>query len=310
MLGEFLSNAQYASLLQRGRQAGEGWLQFDAATLQSHYNRRPFLLEHRLQEHPLFDIDSLFELARRMPERKVSFRRGDIAPDADFEATFRAPQDGLTLDHLLTHFESLKGYICISNPEVDAQYRPEIEGLLAEIAAHVHPLDPHITWYSTYFFLSAQGAVTPYHMDREMNFLLQIRGEKTADLWNQADPVIMSPAQKDRLLAYEGTRPPYRPEFEQRAVHFALQPGLGVHHPFIAPHRVWTHSNLSVSLAFTFRTRQSDRLTAAHQFNNRLRRLGLQNPRPVGESVWVDGTKARALKVLQRLRHPLHNAMQ
>ena len=120
----------------------------------------------------------------------------------------------------------------------------------------------------------------------------------------------MSPAQKDRLLAYEGTRPPYRPEFEQRAVHFALQPGLGVHHPFIAPHRVWTHSNLSVSLAFTFRTRQSDRLTAAHQFNNRLRRLGLQNPRPVGESVWVDGTKARALKVLQRLRHPLHNAMQ
>ncbi len=308
MLGEFVSPAQYASLLQRGRHATERWLPFDTAQLQADYNRRPFVVEHRLQQHALFDIAPLFELARRVPARQVKFRRGDIAPDADFDASFNLPQGALTLDHLLRHFEALHGYVCINNPELDAQYRPVIEALLAEIAAHIHPLDPHITWYSTYVFISAQGAVTPYHMDREMNFLLQIRGEKTADLWDQGDPRIMSPAQKDRLLAYEGTRPPYQPSFEERAMHFTLRPGLGVHHPFIAPHRVWTHSNLSVSLAFTFRTRQSDRLTAAHQFNARLRRLGLQNPKPVGESPWVDSAKAQALHALQHLRHPLQRA--
>jgi hypothetical protein len=308
MLGADVSPAQYASLLQRAAQGDARWLQFDADALRSHYNRRPFLLQHRLQEHPLFDIAPLFDLAQRLPAQQVKFRRGDIAPDADFDATFKPPQDALTLPHLLAHFEPLHGYICINNPEKDAQYRPQIEALLAEIAAHIHPLDPHITWYSTYVFISAQGAVTPYHMDREMNFLLQIRGEKTADLWSQDDPVILRPWQKDRLLAYEGARPPYKPEFEARAQHFALRPGLGVHHPFIAPHRVWTHSDLSISLAFTFRTRQSDRLTAAHQFNARLRRLGLQNPKPVGESAWVDAAKAQALHALQRLRRPLHAA--
>lgn len=308
MLGEFVSPEQYARLLQRGQQQPQHWLQFDAAQMQSHYNRQPFLLEHRLNQHPLFEIAPLFDLARRLPGRQVKFRRGDIAPDADFDASFRPPGDDLTLDHLLAQFEPLHGYICINNPEQDALYRPQIEGLLAEIAAHIHPLDPHITWYSTYVFISAQGAVTPYHMDREMNFLLQIRGEKTADLWDQADPVIMSPSQKDRLLAYDGARPPYKPEFEARARHFALRPGLGVHHPFIAPHRVWTHSDLSVSLALTFRTRQSDRLTAAHQFNTRLRRIGLQNPKPVGESAWVDGAKALSLHTLQRLRHPMQHA--
>ena len=308
MLGEYVSAEHYDRLLLRGQQEPAPWLPFDAGQMQTHYNRRPFLVTHRLHEHPMFDIAPLFDLARRLPEKQVKFRRGDIAPDTDFDATFARTEADLTLDHLLANFEPLHGYICLNNPEQDALYRPHIEGLLAELAAHTHPLDPHITWYSTYVFISAQGAVTPYHMDREMNFLLQIRGEKTADLWNQADPVIMSPAQKDRLLAYDGARPHYKPEFEARAEHFALRPGLGVHHPFIAPHRVWTHSNLSVSLAFTFRTRQSDRLTAAHQFNARLRRLGLQNPLPAGEKAWVDGAKAQALRALQRLRHPLRSA--
>ncbi|MBN2692154.1 MAG: transcription factor jumonji JmjC domain-containing protein [Burkholderiaceae bacterium] len=308
MLGEFVSSTHYASLLQRGQRNGAGWLQFDDANLLRDYNRRPFVLEHRLDQHPLFNMAPLFDLCRRLPPRAVKFRAGEIPPDADFDSSYAKFRQGLTLNHTLDNFEPLHAYLCIYTPEQDPQYRPEIEGLLAEIAAHIHPLDPHITWYSTYVFLSAQGAVTPYHMDREMNFLLQIRGEKTADLWNQADPVIMSPAQKDRLLAYDGTRPPYKPEFEARALHFALRPGLGVHHPFIAPHRVWTHSNLSISLAFTFRTRQSDQRTAAHQCNARLRRLGLQNPKPVGESAWVDSAKALTLHALQRLRHPLQHA--
>lgn len=308
MLGEYVGSEQYARLLQRGQQSPERWLQFDAARMQADYNRHPFLVNHRLNEHPMFGIDALFDLARRLPARQVKFRRGDIAPDADFDASFARSGDGLTLEHLLAQFKPLHGYVCLNNPEQDALYRPHIEGLLAELAAHTHPLDPHITWYSTYVFISAQGAVTPYHMDREMNFLLQIRGEKTVDLWDPSDPFIMDPAQKDRLLAYEGARPPYRPEFEERALHFSLRPGLGVHHPFIAPHRVWTHSNLSVSLAFTFRTRQSDRDTAAHQFNARLRRLGLKHPKPVGDSTWRDGAKALSLHALQRLRHPLHPA--
>jgi len=304
VLGTFITPSQYDRLLQRAAQSAAQWLQFDADDMRAAYNRRPFLVAHRLQQHPLFDLDPLFALCRRLPARAVRFRVGDIPPDADFDSSYARFRQGLTLEETLRNFQPLHAYLCIYNPEQDATYREAIDGLLAELVTYTHPVDPGITWYSTYVFISAQGAVTPYHMDREMNFLLQIRGEKTADLWDQDDPVIMTAAQKDHLLNYDGLRPPYRPEFEARAVHFALRPGIGLHHPFIAPHRVWTHSDLSISLAFTFRTRSSDRRTAAHQFNARLRRLGVQHPGEVGKNVWVDAAKAATLHLVQRLRHP------
>ena len=66
--------------------------------------------------------------------------------------------------------------VAIYNPEQDPAYRPMLQELLGEIAAQTESFDPDINWYSTYIFITAQNAVTPYHMDREMNFLLQVRG--------------------------------------------------------------------------------------------------------------------------------------
>jgi len=138
-------------------------------------------------------------------------------------------------------------------------------------------------------------------MDREMNFLLQIRGNKTVHLWDPTDSEIMSPEQKDLLLSRVGDRPAYKPSFESKAVTFALTPGIGLHHPFIAPHRVHTGPELSVSLALTFRTRQSDRWADAHRFNARMRRLGL-NPAPVGSNPLRDRAKSGITRMGQRKR--------
>ncbi len=176
-----------------------------------------------------------------------------------------------------------------------------IEGVLAEIAADIASLDPEMTWYSTYIFISTRDAVTPYHMDREMNFLCQIRGTRRVQLWNPADEEVMSDAQKDLLLAHVGERPTFRDALENKASTFDLGPGMGVHHPFIAPHRVYTGRDLSVSLAVTYRTRRSDVCTAAHVFNAKLRRLGWR-PLPVGRSRALDRCKAAGLRLFRRGR--------
>jgi hypothetical protein len=142
-------------------------------------------------------------------------------------------------------------------------------------------------------------------MDREMNFLLQLRGSKTVQLWDPNDDEIMSPAEKDRLLARQDEpRPTYKPSFAAKAMTFDLGPGLGVHHPFIAPHLVRTGPALSVSLAITFRTRQADVWRDAHQVNDRLRRLGL-DPDPVGRRAWVDNAKALAVRAVRGARRAL-----
>jgi len=299
MLGEFVPRERAAALaLDRGPRP-DSLLDFDSDEVGNSYNRRPFIVRHRLAEHPLLAVESLFALCRRLPGDFVKLRRGVIPGNAHFDTSYERYRDGLSLEETLEHFEALKAYICIYNPERDPLYRPLIEQLLAEIAAAIADTDPVVTWFSTYIFVSTSGAVTPYHMDREMNFLLQVRGDKEVLLWDPADEEIMSEAEKDHLLsAFGAWRPTWKPSFEAKAMHFDLHPGLGVHHPFIAPHRVHTLAGLSVSLAFTFRTLKSDMATKAHSFNELMRRVGM-SPHPIGENDAVDHAKAVASNAMQ-----------
>jgi Cupin-like domain len=303
MIGEFVSAREYAELLSRGKSLEHRQLSIDEPLFRASYNRHPFELTHRLHEHDRFSLPSLFELVRRLPESFVVCRPGLVPDGADFDSSFR-PDSALDLEDALGNLESRRAYVYARNPEADPGFRPLIRDSIAEIAAHVHDLDGPITWYSTYLFISAQGSVTPYHMDREMNFLLQIRGTKQVQLWDPADPEVLTEFEKDRLLSYSGARPPLRPATLSRARKYGLRPGSGVHHPFIAPHLVHTESELSVSLAVTFRTRRSDTWTKAHQMNHHLRRLGL-HPKPVGTDAWRDALKANALSGAERTRAAL-----
>lgn len=301
MLGEFISQRHCGELAEAARRQSHRWLQFDPATLQAAYNRQPFLLSHRLAEHPLMEMPALGALCRRLPRQQVALRVGRVPGDTDFDASYLHYRNELTLDDAIDRLEERGAYICVNNPERDPAYRPLLQALLGEVALQTAPLDPGITWYSTYLFISARDAVTPYHMDREMNFLLQVRGRKQVLLWDPDDDEVMTAAQKELLLAYVGERPAYKPAIEAKARRFELRPGLGVHHPFIAPHRVHTESDVSVSLAFTFRTRRSDTWTQASQLNRKLRQLGL-DPGPFGRHAALDSAKAGLMRTLRLTR--------
>jgi hypothetical protein len=306
MLGRFVSSTKVGELVTRSRRGAAPWLAFDEHEFRTGYNDHPFLVRHRLADHPLFRFDALAALCRRLPREQVPYRFGVVPADAEFDSSLERFRGQLTLDDAIEHMEARQAYIAIYNAETDPEYQPVIEGLLGEIAAHTERIEPGLNWYSTYVFITARDSVTPYHMDREMNFLLQIRGAKTVKLWDPRDPEIMTPAQKDQLLAQRREpRPTYKQAFERKAMTFELAPGLGVHHPFIAPHLVTTGKQLSISLAITFRTHRSDVWTDAHQFNHRLRRrLGVA-PGAVGNLGVVDATKAGIIRLSRQARRLL-----
>lgn len=293
MLGTFVSPSEYRRMLAGAAVDAPPWLDFAGTGFEANYNRKPFLLCHRLHEHPLFELPALRALARRMPRDNLHHRYGAIPKDTHFDSSLSRFRDGLSLDDALDRLEELQAYVSIYNPELDPEYRPLIESLVAEVARRTESLDPVVTWYSSYVFISAHESVTPYHMDREMNFLLQVRGHKIVQLWDQDDPEVMTPAEKDHLLASHAAdaRPRYRDALEAKAMRFDLYPGLGVHHPFIAPHLVRTGQQLSISLALTWRTRGSDTRTHAHRLNTRLRKLGMR-PAAVGAHPVADKAKA------------------
>ncbi len=303
MIGRFVSQQRYEEWLSTAERLPKRWLDLDPQVVASSYNRQPFQLVHRLHEHSAFALEALFALCRRMPASDVRHRLGVVPHDAHFDSSLERYRADLTLDDAIEHLEERQAYIAIYNPESDAQYLPVIEGLLGEIGLATRSIEQCINWYSAYIFISARDSVTPYHMDREMNFLLQIRGTKTARLWDPNDDLVMNPAQRDHLFSDgDNARPTYGPQLDLRAQRFELVPGVGVHHPFIAPHLVHTGPDLSISLAITFRTPRSDLWSDAHRFNERvLRRLHLPAGR-VGRSSLVDGLKAGALRAARTAR--------
>lgn len=307
MLGTRISAAQFRSALRQSASASAPhWLNIDSEMMGRCYNQSGFLLTHRLHEHPLFTAEALFRLCRRLPASALKFRFGVVPVDAHFDSSLARYRGDLTLDDAIEHLVDKRAYIAIYNPERDATYRPVIEGLLGEIGLAARPFESFFNWYSTYVFISAHDAVTPYHMDREMNFLLQICGNKTVDLWDPHDDEVMRPEQRDHLFSSDtNARPAYHAGLAAKARRFELQPGLGVHHPFIAPHLVTTGPNVSISLAITYRTPHSDLLSDAHRYNDRLRPYGLGHL-PIGTHAAVDLFKASVTRATRSAKGVLN----
>src|SRR5215813_9577428 len=71
MLGRLVSQEKVRGLVAQAQQSSSPWILFDEPEFRSAYNKRPFLVRHRLAEHPLFEYRALAALCRRMPASQV-----------------------------------------------------------------------------------------------------------------------------------------------------------------------------------------------------------------------------------------------
>jgi hypothetical protein len=58
-----------------------------------------------------------------------------------------------------------------------------------------------MTERKAFIFVSSPGAVTPYHVDFEYNFLLQIRGDKNITVFDAFDRSLLSEVQRERFVS-------------------------------------------------------------------------------------------------------------
>jgi ribosomal protein L16 Arg81 hydroxylase len=244
------------------------------------FNVKPFLVRHGLTDHSAFTFERLLELARRLPPEMVEYNAGDLPLTQDPTLT---PQTGLSIDETIRRINDARSWMVLKRVEADAEYRR----ILDECLEHVMPLAPTMRQKQAFIFISSPGSVTPYHIDHEYNFLLQIRGTKKMSIFDRS------------VLAEETLERFYRGEHrnlvfdENRAGEgrtFELAPGEGVHVPVNAPHYVKNGPEASVSFSITFRTPQGDRRSSVYRVNERMRSVGI-TPRPVGHSPLVDRAK-------------------
>jgi ribosomal protein L16 Arg81 hydroxylase len=153
-----------------------------------------------------------------------------------------------------------------------------------------------------FIFLSSPGSVTPFHLDPEHNFLLQIQGTKTIHMWDRDDRIVLPEKELETFYAaFVHRNLPWKDEFQTTAWNVGLEAGEGLHFPVAVPHWVQNGPEVSVSFSITFRSESSQRRELLYKANARLRKLGL-DPTPPGQSILLDSTKHAAFAALAELR--------
>jgi hypothetical protein len=289
------------SLLSGAAVESRSWLQIDPRRFQARFDRQPFLVCHRLAEHPLFALPRLIELARALPEDRVEYNAGDVPVSLD---PTRTPRTGLSIDETIRRIEACRSWMVFKNVEQDPEYRALLDACLDQVRQHSESGWPGMTRREGFVFVSSPDSVTPYHMDPEHNFLLQIRGRKRVSLFDGADRALLSERELERFYARGHRNLVFDDANQRKAQVFELTPGDGLYFPVTWPHWVKNGPEVSVSFSITFRTASSDRREILYHVDERLGRLGIRLP-PVGRSALADGARYHVFRAVARARRLL-----
>ena len=274
------------------------YLRFSPTDFREQFDRAPFLIEHNLADHPLLQLPRLIELASALPAESVEYNAGDIPVNQDPALT---PHTGLSVDETLRRIERCNSWMVLKYVGQEPEYRQLLDSCLDQIQPVVDDICPGMTERKAFIFVSSPGAVTPYHVDFEYNFLLQIRGEKDITVFDAFDRSLLSEVQRERFVSGAPRNLVFRDQFADKGTTFHLKPGTGVHVPLTSPHWVKVGPSVSISFSITFQSRVSDKRIGAHSTNALLRRLGM-SPVEVGQSEMRDAMKYTAHRILRRVQ--------
>jgi hypothetical protein len=150
-----------------------------------------FKIQHYLQHSPLFSLTRLVSLSRTLPEEHVEYNLGQLAPDHGNSAV---PLNGLGIEDTIKAIETCNSWMVLKFVEQDNAYRQLLDACLDEIYLEAGKKLTGLHKRSAFIFITSPNSVTPYHIDPEHNFLLQIRGKKTMYQFDKHNPTLLPEA--------------------------------------------------------------------------------------------------------------------
>lgn len=253
-------------------------------------------LTHALSDHPLLQIGALIELGKRQQKRKlVRTHTADATAGTSFAEAPNLHPNTKGAAATLEDIAKARAWMSLLNVQADPIYRKLIDEILDEVRPIVEQRDPGMCYRAGWIFVSSPNAVTPFHMDHEHNFIMQIRGTKRLYAWDPFDRVVVSERGQELFHdAHSRELVTWREDFRPRARVMDLAPGLGGYMPSTSPHMVENGPEPSITISFTYYTDSTRRRELLYRGNAGLRRLGLE-PTPVGASPGRDRVKLAVL---------------
>ena len=255
-------------------------------------------LRHNFHDHPLMQLPRLAVLAKELAKtEQCRFIVPGISQASAFDHKSKSA-DGRDVDEVFRRLEEPGSWIALYHIETDPVYAGFLQEVVDSARQMVEAQQPDIFKVAGFMFLSAPPSVTPFHIDRENNLWLQIRGRKIMNVWDHRDRQVVEGKHVDTFIttgSLEHVR--LQDGFRERSHEFDVGPGDGVYFPATSPHMTRTTSDwvrpgdgVSISVGVVFFTRHTYREANIHHCNVLLRRLGMA-PKPPGSSRLADAIK-------------------
>ena len=269
----------------------------------------PFSIQHQLQSHPLFQLESLVELSKRLPkeQREYVFAKQEFGTHDNLEQyKHAADNDELSTEDLINAIETQNVVIVLRNVESDHLYGEFVNHCLDSLAGTVEPVTGPISGRESFIFVSPPNAYTPYHWDPEQNFFMQVRGKKQMAIYDVADRELLPEEALERYYTQGQVITKCPEELFENYELFEMNPGDGVYVPVTAPHWVKTLDEVSVSVSINFRSPSSIRRARVFRMNRMMRKMGLR-PRSVSPRAdfWSEQLKSSVLEIPAKIKKRL-----
>lgn len=269
------------------------------------------LLKHNFHQHPLLQLDELEALAQRLlPLKQCRFITPGAKQDSAFIHHAESP-DGRDLTEVFRSISQPGSWIALYNAETDPKYAGLVKEAISSVEHLVDREQPGIFNPQAFIFISAPPSVTPFHIDRENNFWLQIHGRKIMNVWDAHDRNIIPATTIENFIIDKSLHDVnLKDEFKAAKNEWDLGPGEGVYFPSTSPHATRTETSwvteenaVSVSIGIVFYTEKTRKDAYIHTFNRLLRRFGV-TPKFPGESRF-DAIKCLLGKVIVTVKKKL-----
>jgi hypothetical protein len=240
---------------------------------------RPFAIRHQLTGNPLLTLPRIAQLASELPRDLIEYNSGQVAISQDPDAI---PSVDLDPVEVVKRIETAGAWMVLKRVENSPEYRALLEDALLSVArarGFNSLLDAGFEQLEGFLFVSSPHSTTPFHLDSEDNFFVQIHGEKFFTVFDNADRAVVSDDEIERSMTKHRNLK-YDESFAARGTEFHLFDGCGCYIPYQWPHWVRTADQYSISLAITWKTREVRRLNDLHFFNSMLRGIGLPQQPP------------------------------
>jgi hypothetical protein len=264
-------------------------IDLDHDVFREKFNRRHFVFQHNLSDHPLFQLPRLIELARST----AATRADDLYYDAgvqDIGQRWGTAPASFPVDATINRIEHAGAWIALKRADADPSYAALLDHCMSDILeVSGRQLERKMRRKEVIVFITSPNRLTTYHIDSENNFLLQLSGRKEINLFRPEDREVTTEQEVERFYSVDTNAATYKPHLQSRAEVLMMEPGMGVHIPVNAPHWLKNGDNISISVSINYHSYDSER-AAIYRTNHYLRRLGI-NPTPPFRSPMLDHLK-------------------